>query len=297
MDKLLAMTTFVRIVDGGSLTAASEALDKSLPSIVRMLASLEKSLGVRLLNRTTRRMTLTDEGRHYLERCRRILADIQEAELEISAQQSEPGGHLKVTASVMFGKMHIVPSVTDFLRRFDRVDIDLLLLDRVVNLVEEGIDIAIRIGHLEDSSLIAKPVGQIRRVVCGSPEYFGKNGFPKRPEQLEQHPCVHFTSMPGRSTWQFIEHGKPLLVHTKGSFSCNQAPAAIDACKAGLGIGMFYSYQIKPLVKQGKLIIVLEDFEPAPIPVHVVYSHAKLVSTRVRVFVDWITKTLREAEL
>jgi len=297
MDKLLAMTTFVRIVDGGSLTAAAEALDKSLPSVVRMLASLEKSLDVRLLNRTTRRITLTDEGRHYLERCRRILADIEEAELEISAQQNDPSGHLKVTAPVMFGKMHIAPLASNFLRRFDRVDIDLLLSDRVVNLVEEGIDVAIRIGHLADSSLIAKAVGQIRRVVCASPDYFEKNGFPKRPEQLEQHPCVRFSNMPGGSTWHFVEHGKPLMIHTNGSFSCNQAPAVIDACEAGLGIGMFYSYQVEPLVKQGKLIIVLENFEPASIPVHVVYSHAKLVSTRIRVFVDWITKALREAEL
>lgn len=293
MDKLLAMTTFVRIVDGGSLTAAANVLGKSLPSVVRMLASLEKSLDVRLLNRTTRRITLTDEGRRYLERCRRIIADIEEAELELGAQQSEPRGHLKVTAPVMFGTMHVAPAVTEFLRRYDRVNIDLVFLDRVVNLVEEGIDVAIRIGHLTDSSMIAKPVGQIRRVVCASPEYLQNNGLPVRPEEITQHACVRFSGLTAGSTWHFYDQGKVLSVQIEGAFGCNQAPAAIDACVASLGIGMFYSYQVESLVKRDRLKIVLADFEPVPIPINVVYSHTRLVSARVRVFVDWMIKSLR----
>jgi DNA-binding transcriptional LysR family regulator len=296
MNKLLAMTTFVRIVDGGSLTSASKALDKSLPSVVRMLASLEKSLNARLLNRTTRRITLTDEGRLYLGRCRRILAEIEEAELELNAQQNEPSGHLKVTASVMFGEMHITPIVAEFLHCYDRVNIDLLLLDRTVSLIEEGIDVAIRIGHLADSSMIAKPVGKIRRVVCASPEYFKQKGIPKQPKQLEKHACVRFTGMSAGSTWYFFKRGRKCSVNINGSFSCNQASPAINACIEGLGIGMFYSYQVKPLVKQGKLITVLEEFEPEPTPIHVVYSHAKLASARIRFFVDWMTNVLRQRE-
>jgi len=294
MDKLLAMTTFVRIVEGGSLTAAANAMNKSLPSVVRMLATLEKSLNVRLLNRTTRRITLTDEGRHYLERCRHILAEIEAAELELSAQQKDPSGFLKVTAPVMFGKMHVAPAVTNFLRHYDRVHIDLLLLDRVVNLVEEGIDVGVRIGRLSDSSMIAKSVGNIRRVACASPDYLRKRGAPSCPNDLAQHCCVRFTGLTPGSTWSFYKQNKPISIHVEGAFTCNQASAAIDACVAGLGIGMFYSYQIELLMKQGSLEIVLADFEPAPIPVNVVFPHAKLVSARIRYFVDWMSNELRK---
>jgi len=296
MDKLLAMTTFVRIVDKGSLTAAAEALDKSLSSVVRTLAALEKTLDVQLLNRTTRRIALTDEGRQYLNRCRQILADVEDAEQALSAQRREPSGHINVTAPVMLGKMHIAPAITSFLQRYDRVSVDLLLLDRVVNLLEEGIDVAFRIGHLGDSSLVAKSVGQIRRVVCASPEYLKKTGQIKRPEEISNRDCVRFTGLTQGLTWQFFENGKPLSVQIKGAFGCNQAPAAIDACVAGLGIGMFLSYQIEPLVKKGKLKILLSDFEEPPMPVSLVFSHTKLMSTRVRVFVDWMSETLRDSK-
>ncbi|MDH3640060.1 MAG: LysR substrate-binding domain-containing protein, partial [Gammaproteobacteria bacterium] len=179
MDKLRAMTAFVQIVDRGSLTAAAVVLNKSLPSVVRTLATLEGALGVRLLNRTTRRIALTNEGQHYLARCRRILADIEEAELAVSAEQREPRGNLNITAPVLFGQMHVAPLVTSFLARFNQVHVELLLLDRLVNLVEEGVDVGIRIAHLEDSSMVAIPVGQIRRVVCASPKLLKKTGVPQ----------------------------------------------------------------------------------------------------------------------
>ena len=294
MDKLLAMNTFVQIVERGSLTAAAEALNKSLPSVVRVLATLEQSLDVRLLNRTTRRMTLTDEGRQYLTRCQQILSDVEEAELELSAQQREPSGHLNITAPIMFGKMHVTPAITSFLQQHKRVEVDLLLLDRTVNLIEEGIDVAVRIGHLSDSSMIAKPVGKIRRVLCASPDYLKKREAIKRPEDITAHNCVRFTGLSTSNTWQFVEKGKPLSIPIKGSFGCNQANAAIDACVAGLGIGMFLSYQVEPQVQAGKLKILLPEFEPLPMPVNIIYSHAKLISTRVRVFVEWITQALRD---
>jgi len=294
MDKLLAMKTFVQIVERGSLTAAAEALDKSLPSVVRMLATLESSLDARLLNRTTRRMTLTDEGRHYLARCRQILADIEEAELELSAQQSEPSGHLNVTAPIMFGKMHVAPAITTFIQQHQRVGVDLQLLDRPVNLIEEGIDVAIRIDHLDDSSMIAKPVGEIRKVICASPGYLKKAGRPKRPEELSGHNCVRFTGLTAGTCWSFVEQGKPISIQINGAFGCNQVSATIDACVEGQGIGMFLCYQVDSLVKAGKLKILLPEFESPPMPVNIVYSHAKLISTRVRVFVEWMAQRLRQ---
>ncbi len=295
MDKLLAMKTFVQIVNHGSLTAAAEVLDRSLPAVVRSLALLEEVLGIRLLNRTTRRIALTDEGRHYLERCRGILADIEEAELALTAQQREPSGHLLVTAPVTFGQMHVTQGVTSFLEHFERVQIELLLLDRVVNMMEEGIDVAIRIGHLNDSSMIATSVGQIRQVVCASPELLKNAGIPERPEDLSHHDCVRFTGIAPGTKWHFVEKGKPLSVQVNGPFTCNQAIAATKACATGIGFGLFLSYQVEPLVKEGKLKTVLPDFEPPPMPVSVVYPHAKLMSTRVRVFVDWMTQELRRA--
>lgn len=294
MDKLHAMTTFVEIVDRGSLTAAAAALDKSLPSVVRTLASLEEALNVRLLHRTTRRIALTHEGRYYLERCRRVLADIVDAELVLAAHQTEPSGNLNVTAPVLFGQMHVTPIITNFVQQFKQVHVSLLLLDRVVNLVEEGIDVAIRIGHLSDSSMIAIPVGHIRRVVCASPKLLKKMGTPKRPEDISHYDCVRFTGIASATTWQFFENGKPMSVQVSGPFVCNQATAAIKVCAEGIGPGMFLSYQVDPLVKQGRLKIVLPDFEPPPMPVNVVYSQAKFISSRVRVFVDLITQQLRQ---
>lgn len=294
MDKLNAMTTFVYIVDRGSLTAAAEALGKSLPSVVRTLASLEETLSVRLLNRTTRRISLTDEGRHYLQHCRRILAEIEEAELALTTHQREPIGNLNVTAPVLFGQLHVTPIVSLFLKKHQRVQVEFLLLDRIVNLVDEGIDVAIRIGHLGDSSMIAIPVGQIRRIVCASPDFLELMGKPKRPRELADYNCVRFTGLAPGTTWHFLANGKPLSVQVTGSLICNQAAAAIEACTAGIGFGMFLSYQVQPLIERGNLTVVLSDFEPPPLPVNVVYSHTKLMSTRVRVFVDWITERLRD---
>jgi len=294
MDKLLAMNTFVRIVDCGSLTDAAKALGKSLPSVVRMLAALESNLGVRLLNRTTRRISLTEEGRHYLEQCQRILADIEEAENALSAEQSEPQGKLTVSAPAQFGQMHVSPLVTDFIERYEKISVDLLLLDRVVNLVEEGVDVGIRIAHLDDSTMIAKPVGHIRRVVCASPELLKKTGPITHPKQLADHDCVRFTHITTGGQWQFLENNKQISVHVDGRYSSNQAAASIKACAAGAGFGMFLSYMIEPHLKSGELQVILQEFELPPVPVNVVYAHARLMSTRTRVFVDWMAKGLRE---
>lgn len=295
MNKFHAMTTFVYIVDSGSLTAAAEVLGTSLPTVVRTLASLEEALSVRLLNRTTRRITLTDEGRHYLERCRRILTDIEDAELALTDQQNEPIGKLYITAPVMFGKIHVSPIINRFMKQFDRIKVEFLLLDRNVNLVEEGVDVAIRIGHLGDSSMVAKPVGKIRQVVCASPILLNKTGGLKRPEELSHNHSVRVTGLAPGPAWHFYENGKQLTVPTSDTFVCNQVDVAIDACAAGIGFGLFLSYQVESLVKQKKLALVLVDYEPPPMPVSVVYSHPRLMSNRVRVFVDRITQELQQA--
>jgi DNA-binding transcriptional LysR family regulator len=293
MDKLQAMATFVQIVDRGSLSSAGEALDTSLSSVVRTLAALEKSLGVRLLNRTTRRISLTEEGRHYLERCRRILAEVDDAEQALSAKAQDPSGVLRVTAPVLFGQLHVAPAVAGFLARHRRMQVELELLDRVVNLVEEGIDVAVRIGTLADSSMVAVPVGQLRRVVVASPALLKAAGKPKHPRDLEKLPCVRLTALMPGATWHFVENGRPLSVEVGGQLACNQAAACVDACVAGLGFGMFISYQIRRQTEAKQLREVLTEFEPAPLPVSLVFPHARLLSSRVRSFVDFAAPQLR----
>jgi len=292
MDKLLAMRSFVAIVDHGSLTAAATALDRSLPTMVRTLAALEESLGTRLLRRTTRRMSLTAEGQGYLERCRRILGDIEEAEASVMRAQIEPRGQIRMTAPALFGQMHVAPALTEFLRRFDGVQVELMLLDRVVNLVEEGIDLAVRIAHLSDSSMVAVPVGRVRRVVCASPALLRNQGLPEHPRELSERPCVRFRGINPGDSWSFQDAGREISVRTRGNFTCNQATAAAQACAEGLGFGMFLSYQVEPLVRSGRLQPVLADFELPSLPVSLVYPEARLVSTRLRALLDWLKQTL-----
>lgn len=293
MDKLQAMNTFVQIVDRGSLSSASEALDTSLSSVVRTLAGLEKSLGVRLLNRTTRRISLTEEGRHYLERCRRILAEVQDTEHALSAKEQEPSGLLKVTAPVAFGQLYVAPIVSRFLERHRRMQVELVLLDRVANLVEEGLDVAVRISHLSDSSIVAVPVGELRRVVVASPALLRTTGTPKHPRDLAKLPCVRCTALMPGTTWHFVENGRTLSVQVGGPLACNQAAACVEACVAGLGFGMFISYQVRRQMEAKQLKVVLTDFEPAPLPVSLVFPHARLLPSRVRAFVDFAAEELR----
>ncbi len=288
MNKLSAMQTFVAIVDEGSLTAAADALGKAGPTVVRSLALLEEELGVRLLRRTTRRMSLTEEGRIYLDRCRQILADIDEAEQALSNQQAAPRGELRVTAPVLFGQLRVAPAVTRFLREYAEVKVELLLLDRVVNMVEEGIDVGIRIAPLEDSSMIATRVGEVRRVVCASPSLLRRVATPTHPRELANLPCVHFQGLSTAPVWNFVAERKTVSVSIDGPFASNQAAVTVEACVEGLGFGRFLSYQVESLVDQKKLYIVLPDFEPPPIPIHIIFAHARLMTPRIRAFVDWM---------
>ena len=297
MDRLHAMETFVQIVDKGSLTAAADALDTSLPSVVRVLASLERHLQVRLLNRTTRRMHLTDEGARFLERCRAILSQVREAEAALGSRGGEPQGKLAITAPVVFGRRYITPIVNAFVRRYPKVNIDLLLVDRFTNLVEEGLDVAVRVGELPDSSLVAVPVGQARRVICASPDYLRRQGKPRVPQDVAAHRCVRFTGVAPRDEWDFRMGRREVAIPITSVISCNQIDSALQACIDGLGLGMFFSYQVASHRKAGDLKYVLEKFETEPRPIQVIFPHSKLLSAKVRTFVDECVAQLRSVRL
>jgi DNA-binding transcriptional LysR family regulator len=293
MDKLHAMRALVAIADGGSLTRAAAALDSSLPAMVRTLAALERSLGVRLINRTTRRLAFTEEGREYLERCRRVIAEVDDAEAALTARQAEARGTLRITASVLFGRLHVAPLVAEFMAAHQRVRIELMLWDRVVDLLDEGLDLAVRIGALDDSSLVAIPVGDTQRVACASPAYLRAHGAPATPQALRDHSCIGFTSLAPTHEWDLRRDGRPVRVRIDGAFTTNQVDTAIDACERGLGVGFFLAYQIEARVRSGALRYVLGEFSPPAMPVHLVYPHARLLPSRVRSFLDWIAPRLR----
>ena len=291
MDQLRAMRVFVRIVESGSLTAAADALDMSAPSVVRSLAALERAVGVRLLNRTTRRSSLSDEGREYYERCRRVLSEVDAADAALSARRVEPRGRLRLTAPVMYGRLHVARIVTEFAAKYPGVEVELLLLDRVVDLVEDGIDAAIRISHLPESSLVAVRVGETRRVLCAAPAYLRRAGTPRTPVDLDRHRCIAFTNL-GGDEWSFGAE-RPVRVAIRPVLRTNQLDVAIDAVLSGLGCGQFLCYQVEGLVAKGKLKRLLGAFEPAPVPIQIVYPHARLLSPNVRAFVDLAVARLR----
>lgn len=292
MDKLKAMQTVVAIADAGSLTAASEVLEASLPAVVRTLAMLEQHLGVRLFNRTTRRVSLTDEGRVYVADCRRLLAAIADSEAALVQDAVEPSGHLTVTASVLFGQMYVAPAVTRFVQAYPKVQVNLQLHDHVVNLLEENIDIGVRIGELEDQSLVAQALGRVRRVVVASPAYLKQHGTPQHPRDLLKLNCIRATgnSIPG---WTFQEKGKSFSIAVSGNLEFNQVWPAAQACMADMGLGMFISYQVAEFVRDGRLQVVLEDYEAKPRPISLVYPHARLLPARTRAFIDWMKQELR----
>ncbi len=287
------MHYFARIVERGSLTAAAESLRVSLPSMVRTLAALEAGLGVRLLNRTTRRMALTNEGREYYESCRRVLAEVEQAETALTARQSAPRGRLRITASVMLGLMHVGPVLHAFAARHPALNAELLLLDQPLDLVAEGVDVAVRVGQLPDSALVAVPVGVTRRMLCASPAYLKRAGVPQSPGELAGHRCLA-SSGPGRAyQWHFGSGKQATQVKVRPAYSSNQIAAAIDAAVSGLGIGQFLDYQVHAHIASGRLKRVLVDLEPPPQPINLVHPHARQPSPNVRAFIGWGVPRLR----
>lgn len=286
------MQVFVQIVESGSLTGAADALNVSLPSVVRSLAALERAVGVRLLNRTTRRSSLSDEGREYYERCRRVLSEVEAADAALSARRVEPKGRLRLTAPVMYGRMHVAPVVTEFAAKYPAVEVELLLLDRIVDLVEEGIDAAIRIARLPESSLVAIRVGETRRVLCAAPAYLRRAGTPQTPADLANHRCILFTGLTSDIEWSFGGEA-PMRVPIRPVLRTNQFDVALDAVLQGLGCGQFLCYQVEALMAKRKLQRILATFEPLPVPIQIVYPHARLLSPNVRAFVDIAVARLR----
>ncbi len=293
MDQIHLMHVFAAVGDEESFAAAARRLNLSPAAVTRAIAALEEQLGVKLLLRTTRSVRLTEAGRRYLDDIRSILASIAEANQAAAGVNATPKGNLSVTASVLFGKKFIMPSITRYLKDYPEVDVSAYFLDRVVNLVDEGIDVAVRIGHLPDSSLKALRVGQVRRVLCAAPEYLAKNGVPQHPADLPRHTIIAASGITPRVEWHFGAGDDPTMVRMKPRLTVTSNEAAIDAVLSGLGICRLLSYQIAGEVAQGRLKIVLADYEEAPWPVHVLHRESKFGSSKVRNFIDLLAANLR----
>ena len=296
MDRLESMSILLAAVEAGSLSAAARRLGTPLATVSRKVSELEAHLKTRLLNRSSRRLTLTDAGRYYVIACKRILEDVGEAERTTSGEFRAPKGDLIITAPIVFGRLHILPIVTEFLKAFPDIDIRLLLADRVVNLLEDRVDLAVRIGTLPDSSLVATRVGLIRRVVCASPAYFAKRGTPKNPGELRTHDCITFEGLMSAATWTFTVGKSDASVAIHSRLIVNTAEAAIDAAIAGVGITRVLSYQIADAMRAGALVVVLQAFEPVPWPVNLVYTGQRLSPLKLRTFLDFAAPRLK-AEL
>ena len=293
MDRLFAMTTFVAVVDSGGFASAARKLNLSPPVVTRAVAELEERLGLRLLTRTTRVVRVTDAGARFADDCRRILGDIEEAETAATGTNAAPRGTLTLTAPVLFGHLYVTPILVDYLQRFPEVDAQCLFLDRIVNVVEEGVDVAVRLGELPDSSLQATRVGRVRRVLVASPAYLLARGVPQRPQDLEQHSIVLASAAAPVHEWRFNDGGKPLLQRLHARMRTTSNDSAIAAAVAGLGITRLLSYQVAAHIKSGALQTVLEDFEAAPLPVNVLHHEGRRATQKVRSFVDMAVDALR----
>jgi DNA-binding transcriptional LysR family regulator len=292
MDRFAAIRVFLAIADAGSLSAAGRRLNMPLATVSRHLAALEEELGVRLLTRTTRRLALTEPGRSYLETCRGVLDELDAAERGLAGEHAEPRGELALTAPVVFGRLHVLPIIVAFLAEHRKVTARMLLVDRVVDLVEEGLDIGVRIGNLPDSSMRALRVGAIRYVACASPTYLEQRGEPASPQDLAQHDCIAFSTLSDPGRWSFAGR-KPQRVAVKPRLIVNTAEAAIDAARAGLGIARVLSYQAAGALADGSLRLILDDYEPEALPVHILHREDRLPQAKVQSFIAFAAPRLR----
>ena len=294
MDRLGAMAILLKTVDAGSLSAAAKELDVPLASVSRRIAELEAHLDTRLLNRTSRRLSLTEAGQLYVEASRRILEQVEEAERTAMGAYHNPKGQLSITAPVVFGRTHVIPIVSDFLRQYPDIDIRLVLADRVLDLLEADVDVAIRIGDLDDSSLVALRVGSVRRVTCASPTYLATHGWPKAPHDLLRHTCITFDNLASATAWRFATPNGEVAVPVRSRLTVSTAEAAVDAAVSGLGLTRLLSYQIAPETDAGRLAVVLEDYELPIWPVSIVHAGQQLLPKKVRAFLDFASPRLRD---
>lgn len=293
MDRLHLMTVFVAVAEEEGFAGGSRRLGMSAPSVTRAIADLEQHLGVKLFNRTTRFVRMTEAGQRYLEDCRRVIAAADEADQAAIGFNAEPRGRISITSSVMFGRLFVMPGVVEYMKRYPDVEVSALFVDRVVNLLEEGIDIAIRLGELPDSSYKAIKVGSVRRVVCASPAYLSRFGVPQTPEELSQHQIVLPSGLNPAAEFRFLKGGNPFSVRLKPRLVSSDISSAINAAVNGLGISNFISYQIASELMDGSLKIILSEYEMKPVPVHILHSEGRHAVAKIRYFVDLMAETLR----
>ena len=291
MEDINAYLVFARVVEEGSFTAAAERLGESKSAVSKQIGRLEDGLGTRLLNRTTRRMSLTEAGAVFYERVRRVVEEVEEARAAVSQLQATPRGTLRVSAPVSFGISHVSPILPDFMRRYPDLRTDISLTDHHVDLVEDGIDVAIRIGALTDTSLIARRIRDYRRLILASPDYWQKHGVPQHPSELSEHNCLTYAYFAGGRTWRLnAPEGGEITVRVGGSLNANNGEILIRAAEAGLGVIQSPSFMCDQSVAEGRLVPALEEFGFEPIGLHAVFPHARNLSTKVRVFVDFLVE-------
>ncbi len=297
MDRLEAMSILLAVVEAGSLSAAARSLGTPLATVSRKVSELEAHLKVRLLTRSSRQLSLTDAGRSYVAACRRILDDVGEAERAASGEYSSPKGEIVVTAPLVFGRLHVLPVVCAFLKAYPDIDVRMALSDRVVHLLDDHVDAAIRIGELPDSSLLSLRLGTVRRVVCASPAYLETLGTIKRPADLVKLDCITFDNLMSSDSWRFGAGRAEQVVRIRSRLVVNTAEAAIDAAVSGLGVTRVLSYQIVAARKEALLDVLLEQFEPPPAPVSLVYAGQGQLPIKLRAFLDFAAPRLKRALL
>lgn len=293
MDHMHLMTVFVAVGEQESFAAASRSLNMSPAAITRAVAALEEKLGAQLFQRTTRNVRLTEAGQRYLDDCRSILTSIEEANDAVAGGHGAPKGKLNITASLLFGKLFVTPCIVQYLKQYPEVDIAAYFLDRPVNLIEEGMDVAVRLGHLSDSSMKALRVGQMRRVLCAAPEYLARHGMPQHPSELERHSIIAASHLTPRVEWKFGRGEDSVSVHLKPRLTITSNDSAISAAVAGLGICRLLSYQMADELADGRLRVILPEFEEEPWPVHILHRESKYGSPKVRKFIDLLAQHLR----
>ncbi|MFO1352772.1 MAG: LysR family transcriptional regulator [Gammaproteobacteria bacterium] len=293
MDRLHVMSVFVAVAEAESFAGGARRLGMSPPAVTRAIAALEARLGVKLLNRTTRCVRVTDAGQRYLDDARRLIAEVDEAEEAAAGINAEPRGHLAVTAPVLFGQMFVTPGIVAYLQRYPAMTASALFLDRVVNLLEEGLDVGVRIGELPDSSMKAIRVGQVRRVVCAAPMYLAEQGIPRTPAELVNHTIIAARGIAPSVEWKFTGDGQIKTVRVKPRLIVTSNEAAIEAALLGFGITRLLSYQVAHHLAVGELNIVLDEYESAPLPIHVLHRESRQGSAKIRSFVDLMVARLR----
>ena len=293
MDRLHLMAVFVAVAEEESFAGGARRLGMSPPATTRAIAALEDRLGVKLLNRTTRFVRVTEAGQRYLDDARRIIGEADEADEAAAGINAEPRGHLAVTAPVLFGKLFVLPGIVDYLQRYPAMEVSALFLDRVVNLLEEGLDVGVRIGELPDSSMKAIRVGAVRRVLCAAPGYLDRHGTPATPAELPGHALISASAVSPTHEWKFGQGIEQSSVRVKPRLTVSNNGAAIEAARQGFGITRLLSYQIAAPLASGELKLLLREWEPEPLPIHVLHREGRYASAKIRAFIDLMAARLR----